>query len=157
MILEPKKRKSVTAFTFLPSICHEATGQGSVGLYFPIYPDPSFLFQWLLWENGMSVVYLPSAWMMSPLRSRAMMYQRPLTLISTVLALSLPSSRLLPINKTKQPTSVTTNTAKPPNHPNLYLVLRKFYFVPKLIHVLIDAKAYDWPPPCHCFKYVFVS
>ena len=45
VILEPKKRKSVTASTFLPSICHEVTGQGSVGLYFPIYPGSSFLFQ----------------------------------------------------------------------------------------------------------------
>ena len=40
VILEPKKRKSVTASTFSPSICHEVMGPDAMILlafFFPIY------------------------------------------------------------------------------------------------------------------------
>ena len=34
VILEPKKMKSVTAFTFSPSVCHEVMGQDAMILVF---------------------------------------------------------------------------------------------------------------------------
>ena len=47
MILEPKKRKSVTTSTFCPSICHEVMGPDAMVLGFLILsykPDFSLLF-----------------------------------------------------------------------------------------------------------------
>ena len=50
VILEPKKRKSVTASTFSPSICHEAMGLDAMILAFlifsfkPTFSLPSFTF-----------------------------------------------------------------------------------------------------------------
>ena len=44
VILEPKKRKSVTIFTFSPSICHEVMGLDAMILDFYVGFKPAFPF-----------------------------------------------------------------------------------------------------------------
>ena len=68
VILEPKKRKSVTASTFPPSFCHEVMGQYAMILVFwtlsfkSVFSFSSFNFSKRLFAFLVPLCFLPLGW-----------------------------------------------------------------------------------------------
>ena len=82
MILEPKKMKSVTTYTFSPSICHEVMGQDAMILFFFISFKPALSSSFFtLIKRPFSSSLLSAIRVVSSAHLRSLMFLLPITLI----------------------------------------------------------------------------